>query len=95
MCGCAGARANSRPTGLARGRAREAGRSEVVGMKSMSEGKKRLHAGWTTQGYVRCGRCAESGRGARVDLSDAETFEEAKETWNAHLRDVHDLEGPR
>lgn len=44
-----------------------------------------LHEGWAEYGAVRCIGCDD----APVDLSDAETFAEAVETWNGHVREVH------
>lgn len=44
-----------------------------------------LEEGWAEFGTVRCEGCGND----EVDLSDAETFGEAVDIWNDHVREVH------
>ncbi|MFB6189671.1 MAG: hypothetical protein ABEI57_07280 [Halapricum sp.] len=56
---------------------------------------ERLRVSWTRFGFVRCGHCLDAGvTDPIVDLSGATSVDEARETWNDHLRDVHGMEGP-
>ena len=42
-------------------------------------------------GYIRCATCEDNHKPTqgRIDLSDVETVEEAKERWREHIEEYH------
>lgn len=46
--------------------------------------------GYHVYGYVRCADCEDDpNKNGRIDLSEADDLDEAKEIWNSHIERVH------